>query len=125
DLVYRLRGARGEDVAAGIGDQHVVLDADADAAQLGRDGVRDLLGLRLLFLLDLLGGAGAQPVAALPRLVLVVLAQVGRRRLALGLEVEPGVDRRERARVGPARPSVGRIGADVLAAHARAVRGAG
>src|SRR5262245_58770360 len=76
DLVDRLRCARGEDVAPVRGDQHVVLDADPDAAKLARHGVRDLLRLRLLFVLDLLRGGGAEAQTALPRLLLAVLAQV-------------------------------------------------
>src|SRR5215470_14098776 len=84
DLVDRLRRTRGEDIATVRGDQHVVLDADPDAAQLARHGVRDLLRLRLLLVLDLLGRGAAQAQAALPRLLLAVLAQVIRRRLAIG-----------------------------------------
>src|SRR6516225_7479153 len=76
DLVDRLGCPRGQHVVAVRGDQHVVFDANADAAQLARHDMHDLLGLRLLVVLDLLGSAGAEPEAALPRLLLAVLAQV-------------------------------------------------
>src|SRR5438093_13506261 len=78
DLVDRLGRARGEDVAPVRGDQHVVLDTDPDASELLWHGVRDLRGLRLLFVLHLSRGARAEPEAALPRLLLVVLAQMER-----------------------------------------------
>src|SRR5882672_11053070 len=76
DLVDGLRRACGEDLAARVGDEHVVLDADADPAQLPGDAVRDLLGLRLLFVFHLLGGGGAEAETTLPDLLLAVLAQM-------------------------------------------------
>src|SRR2546428_6758858 len=76
DFVHRLRGARGEHVTAVRRDQHVVLDADADPAQLRRHEMDDRSDLRLLLVLHLLGGGGAEAEAALPHLVLAVFPQV-------------------------------------------------
>src|SRR4029450_1932335 len=124
DLVDRLRCARGEAAATRGRDQHVVLDPDADAAQLTWGPVGDLLGLGLLFVFDLLRGAGAQPEAALPRLVFAVLAKIERRRLTVGVEVEPGLDRQHHAGLQHARFPVDPVVADVVDVHAEPVPGA-
>src|SRR5689334_4988141 len=59
DLVDGLGCAGREDLPARGGDQHVVLDAHADAAELLRHGMRHLRGLGLLLFLELLGGGDA------------------------------------------------------------------
>src|SRR6187551_1028052 len=76
DLLDRLRRARGQDLVPVGGDQDVVLDADADAPILGGHAVLHLLGARFFLVLDLLRGGRAEAVAALPHLLLAVLAQV-------------------------------------------------
>src|SRR5439155_14918040 len=70
DLVNGLGRAGRQDLAAGGGDEHVVLDAHADAAELLRHRMGDLGRLGLLFLFELLGGRDAQAIAALPLLLL-------------------------------------------------------
>src|SRR5881397_2168238 len=97
DLVDGLRRARGEHLRAVGGDQHVVLDADADSQELLRDRVDDLRGLRLLLLLEPLRGRQAEAESALPHLVLAVLAEVEGRRLPRGVDVEAGLDREHHA----------------------------
>src|SRR5215831_16603343 len=121
DLVDRLRRTRGEDVATVRGDQHVVLDADPDAAQLARHGVRDLLRLRFFLVLDLSRGGGAEAQATLPRLLLAVLAQVIRGRLAVGVEVEAGLDGEHHTGLEHARLPVDPVVADVVHVHAEPV----
>src|SRR5712664_989902 len=124
DLVDGLRGAGGEDLAAGGGDEHVVLDANADAAELLRHGVGDLGRLRLLVLLELLGGGDAQAVAPLPLLLLAVLAQRVGHALALGIDVETGLDGEDHAGLEGARGAVHAVIADVVHVHAEPVAGA-
>ena len=88
DVVDGLRGAGGEDLAAGLRDQHVVLDADADAAERGGHGVGDRRRRGLLFVLQALGGGHAETEAAVPHLFFAVLAKHEGDGLALGIEVE-------------------------------------
>ena len=109
---------------AGGGDQHVVLDAHADAAKLLRHRMGDLGRLRLVFLLQLLGGDDAEAIAALPLLVLAVLAQRIRHRLALGIDVQAGLDGEDHAGLERARGAVEAIVADVVHVHAEPVSGA-
>src|SRR4051812_3545545 len=70
DFVDRLRRPPGEVLDPGGRDEDVVLDAHADAAELLRDRVLDLAGLRLLLVLEALGRGHAQAQAALELLVL-------------------------------------------------------
>src|SRR5207245_10271574 len=74
DLVDGLGRAGRQDLAAGGGDEHVVLDAHADAAELPRHRVGDLGRLRLLVFFQLLGVGDAQAIAPLPLLLLAVRA---------------------------------------------------
>src|SRR5437867_1185802 len=101
DLRDGLRRARGQHFAAVGRDQHVVLYAHADAAELLRDRVHDLPGLRLLLVLELLRRRHAEAVSVLPHLVLAVLAQPERRGLPLGVEVEARLHREHHARLEP------------------------
>src|SRR5436853_368159 len=86
DLVDGLGRAGRQDLAAGSGDEDVVLDAHADAAELLRHWVGDLGRLRLLVFFQFLGGGDAQAIAPLPLLLLAVLAQRVGHALALGID---------------------------------------
>src|SRR6266850_1998570 len=124
DLLDGLGGAGGEILDAGRGDEDIVLDAHADAAELLRDRVRDLLGLGLLLVLELLGGGHAQAQAALELLVLAVLAQVEGGALALGVDVEPGLHGEDHARLQRARLPGDAVVPHVVHVHAEPVPGA-
>src|SRR5262249_38103978 len=90
DFVYGLGRAGRAGVAAVRRDQHVGLGAAA--APLARHRVDDGRRLRLLLVLNLLGGGRAEAEAPLPLLVLAVFAQVIGDRLALGVEIKPRLD---------------------------------
>src|SRR2546428_13866727 len=124
DLVDGLGRAGRQDLAAGGGDEHVVLDAHADAAELLRHRMGDLGRLGLLFLFELLGGRDAQAIAALPLLLLAVLAQRVGHALALGVDVEPGLDGEDHAGLERARGALHPVVADVVHVHAEPVAGA-
>src|SRR2546423_2986614 len=124
DLVDGLGRAGRQDLAAGGGDEHVVLDAHADAAELLRHRVGDLGRLRLLVLFQLLGGGDAEAIAPLPLLLLAVLAQRVGHALALGIDVEPGLDGEDHAGLEGARGAVHPVVADVVHVHAEPVAGA-
>src|SRR6266852_2348688 len=123
DFVHRLRGARGEHVTAVRCDQHVVLDADADPAQLPRHGLDDRPDLRLLLVLHLLGGRGAEVEAALPHLVLAEFPQVIRDRLTVGVEIEPGLHRQHHAGLELSGRAVDLVVPHVVHVHAEPVAG--
>src|SRR5438128_12049237 len=89
DLRDGLRRARGQHLAAVGRDQHVVLDAHADAAELLRDRVHDLPGLRLLLVLELLRRRHAEAVSVLTHLVLAGLAPPERPGLTARAAVKP------------------------------------
>src|ERR687888_1221282 len=74
DFFDRFRGPRRQHFGAGRGHEHVVLDADADATEFTRHDVLDGGRLRLLLFLEGTSRGGAETVAALPRLLLAVLA---------------------------------------------------
>src|SRR3990167_1911867 len=124
DLLDRPRRARGEHLGAPGRDQDVVLDARADAAELLRDRVHERLGFRLLLLLELPGGGHAEAEAAVPHLVLAVLAQVEGRARARRVHVEAGLDGQDHAGLEPARLPLDLVGADVVDVHAEPVPGA-
>src|SRR5262249_10374436 len=124
DFVYGLGRAGREDVAAVRRDQHVVLDADADPAQLARHRVDDGRRLRLLLVLNLLGGGRAEAEAPLPLLVLAVFAQVIGDRLALGVEIKPRLDCEHHTGLEHPRRAIDLVVADVVYVHAEPVAGA-
>src|SRR5438552_7688829 len=124
DLVHRLRRARGEGLAPVFGDEDVVLDADADAAVLDGHGVDHRLGAGLLLVLELPGGGHAEARAALPDLLLAVLAEAELHGFAGGVEVETGLDGQHHAGLERARLAVDAVVTDVVHVHAEPVAGA-
>src|SRR5262249_60218886 len=111
------RDADGKYVVAVGGDQDVVLDPGADAAELARDRMHDLFGLGLLFFVESSGSGCAQPQASLEHLRLAEFAQVEGGRLAGRVEVEAGLNGEYHAGLEVIRAAANLVNADVADVH--------
>src|SRR5262245_3530316 len=123
-FVIGLGCPRSEILAAGVRYEDVVLGPHADPPELRGHVPFRRSRPRLFLVLQGLGRGGTQPVAALPRLHLAVLAEIERDPLALGIEVEAGLHSEDHPRLEQPRLMLDAIVADVVDVHPEPVAGA-